>query len=73
MNVPIEPREDIFKRKDFVKMITKWFVMKKTRETATEVIYRKASKYFDTKKKAQTEMNKLRKKSPKATYKIGGN
>jgi len=54
----------------------KWFVMKKVDEIShygySEIVYHKASKYFSTKKKAQNEMKKMKKKHPKTYYKIGG-
>lgn len=46
--------------------------MKKTKETPTTIHYHKTSKYFTTKKQAQTEMKKLKKKHPRTVYKIGG-
>ena len=51
----------------------KWFVMKKVGEDARVIRYRKASKYFPTRKTAETEMKKLKKKHPKTIFKIGGN
>lgn len=51
----------------------KWFVLKKTGEKPTTITYQKASKYFTTKKQAQSEMKKLKKMHPKTFYKIGGN
>ena len=50
----------------------KWFVMKYKYETPTQIIWGKASKYFPTRKKAQTEMKKLKRKHPKTRFKIGG-
>ena len=49
-----------------------WFVLKKTGEDATTIRYHKASKYFSTKKQAQAEMKKLKKKHPKTIFKIAG-
>ena len=46
--------------------------MKKVGEDATTIRYRKASKYFSTKKQAQEEMKRRRKKYPKTIYKLGG-
>ena len=50
----------------------RWFVLKKTGETPTTITYQKASKYFTTKKQAQSEMKKRKKTHPKTFYKIAG-
>ena len=55
-----------------VNMKKRWFVMKKVGEDSRVIRYRKASKYFPTRKTAEAEMKKMRKKHPRTTFKIGG-
>ena len=46
--------------------------MKYKYETHSQIIWGKASKYFSTKKQAQAEMKRLKRKHPKTRFKLGG-